>query len=165
MKIIRSEQGLGQLVIIVSGLILVIGLILYSFNSARDINARASTASASSKAPETSSPGVIQFEYFAANVDENGKQIKSTNIFPDTVKKVYVVLGLRGAKMSQKLEYTRYLNNKFVDKGEILVPVDNAKYASIVFDLNSGKVRTKGVYLVKTYTDGAFERSASYTIQ
>lgn len=153
-----------QLATILIGLLLISGTVFYSFSSSQNSQTTLS-ASYLKTDPKKTSPGVIQSEDFAVSVDENGKQVKLATAFPKTAEKIYMVLGLEGAKLSQRLEYTRYLNGKFVDKGSIQLPVDDARYASIAFRLKEGKLHPKGTYEVKAYTDGAFERSAQYVVK
>ncbi len=165
-KVNRFISQHSQLITITAGLLLVSGTIFYSFSSSQNSETTLSAASVN-LVPTKQSPGVIQSEEFATSLEDNDndKQVKLADSFPETTENIYMVLGLNGAKLSQKLEYTRYLNGKFIDKGRIQLPVDDAKYATIAFGLKEGKLHPKGKYVVKTYTDGAFERSAKYIVE
>jgi hypothetical protein len=74
------------------------------------------------------------------------------------------VLGLVNAKATQRIEYTRYLDGKFIDNGSIPIK-DGAKYASFSYELLAGKTHAPGTYIVKVYTDGVYERSGTYTVK
>lgn len=163
MKTSKSEQGFTHLLVIAVIVLAVAGVGFYVFNKSKSTGSSSPTAVTTTK--KASHPGVVRSELFASSLDVSGAPAQPTRTFPDTTPKIYAALRLNGAKTTQKLEYTRYLNGKYVDHGSIPITKDNAKYASIVFNLKPGKTHVKGRYLVKTYTNGVFERSAGYTIQ
>ncbi len=160
MKSLRNERGFTHLALLLIVVIaLVVGVGLYVYN-----NQNAKTANTSTATKVISHPGVVKSEVFAASLDTVGVPSNPTSKFSATVPNLYVSLSLNNAKASQRVEYTRYLNGKFVDNGSIPVK-DGAKYASFNFALKYGQTRPKGTYVVKTYTNGVFERSATYTVQ
>ncbi len=163
MRNLKSEKGLADLLIIVVVLVvLVAGVGFYVLNRQK------STTSSNTQTTPTakvSHPGVVQSEVFTSSIDAAGAPVKSATTFIPTEPKIYVAVGLKNAKTTQRVEYTRYLNGKFVDNGSIPVTKDGAKYTSFGFVLNTGKTHPKGTYLVKTYTNGIFERSATYKVQ
>ena len=162
MKTTKSEAGFAHLVIIVLVLALVVGAGYYVLSKQKSAN---STSTAATSAKTLSHPGIVQSELFASSVDTSGAPVKPTKTFSVTEPKIFVVVGLNNAKTTQRIEYTRYLNGKFVDNGSISVSKDGAKYASFSFVVNPGKTHPKGTYLVKTYTNGVFEKSASYKVE
>lgn len=109
-------------------------------------------------------PGVVKSAVLAPSLDVAGAPVSPISTFSTTTPNVYVALGLNSATTAKHVEYTRYLNNKFVDHGSIPVK-PGAKYVTFNFGLKAGQTRPKGNYVVKTYTNGIFERSAKYTVQ
>ena len=161
MKSAKNEQGLAHLaLLLIVVLALVIGAGLYVYNNQKN----KTTTNSTTAAKKVTHPGVVKSEVFATSLDAAGAPVSPTNKFTATTPKIYVVLALSNAKASQRVEYTRYLNGKFVSNGSASLK-DGAKYASFVFSLKPGKTHPKGTYTVKTYTNGVFERSATYTVQ
>ncbi len=161
MENMKSEKGLANILIIVLVLVLIAGTGFFVLNRQKSTTTNKSTASAT----KVSHPGVVQSEVFASSIDSVGAPVKTATTFSPTEPKIYVAVGLSNAKKSQRIEYARYLNGKFVDNGSIPVSKDAAKFASFGFVLNPGKTHPKGTYLVKTYTNGIFERSATYKVE
>ncbi len=162
MKNLKSEKGFAHILIIVLVLVLIAGAGFYVINRQKSATTNNATTTSATK---VSPPGVVQSEVFASSLDTSGAPVKTATTFSPTEPKIYVVVGLKNAKTTQRVEYTRYLNDKFVDNGSIPVSKDAAKYASFGFVLNPGKTHPKGTYLVKTYTNGIFERSATYKVE
>ncbi len=163
MKSAKNHKGFAHLALaVILALALVAGLGLYVYNNHKNKTATGSTAVPAAK--KLTHPGVIKTEVFASSLNATGAPVSPTNKFTATTPKIYVAMGLSNAKASQRVEFTRYLNGKFVDNGSAPLK-DSAKYASFVFGLKSGKTHPKGTYTVKTYTNGVFERLATYTVQ
>ncbi|GAC1502821.1 MAG: hypothetical protein NVS1B10_07700 [Candidatus Saccharimonadales bacterium] len=161
MKTLKSENGFAPLVLVFLVVAVVGGVGFYIINKNNNIN----NNSISNPVRHVKRPGIIVSEKFSTSIDASNAAISPTTKFTSSTPKIYVSLGLKNAKISQKLEYTRYLNGKYVDKGSIPVPKDGAKYASFIFDLKQGKTHPAGKYIVKTYTNGVYEKSASYKVQ
>ncbi len=162
MKTPKSERGFAHyLALLVIVLVLVAGAGVYLYHHQKTKTTTATNASVK----KLSHPGVIQSEVFASSLDASGAPVQPSGKFSTTTPKIYVSVGLSNAKTTQRLEYTRYLNGKFVNNGSIPVTKDSAKYASFAFALKPGKTHLKGTYLVKTYTNGIFEKSATYTVE
>ncbi len=162
MSALKSEKGFAPLLVIVLVLVLIAGAGFYV------LNRQASTSHSDepfTSAAKVAPLGIVQSEVFASSIDPAGAPVKTATTFSPTEPKIYVAVGLQNAKTTQRIEYTRYLNGKFIDNGSIPVSKDDAKYASFDFVLNPGKSHPKGTYLVKTYTNGIFERSATYKVQ
>lgn len=163
MKSAKNEKGFAHLaLLLIVVLALVVGAGLYVYNNQRHKTTTSGTSAPAVK--KLTHPGTVSSEAFAASLDAAGAPASLTNKFTATTPKIYVALGLSNVKVSQRVEYTRYLNGKFVDNGSAPLK-DGAKYVSFVFGLKSGKTHSKGTYIVKTYTNGVFERSATYTVQ
>lgn len=155
----KSENGFTHLILIVLILALVAGAGFYVLSNQK------SKTDTATPVKVVARPGIIQSEQFASSIDTSGALLKPAKTFSTTEPKIYVGVGLNNAKTTQRIEYTRYLNGKFVDNGSIPVSKDGAKFASFSFVLNPGKTHPKGTYLVKTYTNGVFEKSASYKVE
>ena len=153
----NNERGFAHLaLLLVVALALVVGVGVYVYKSQNTIT--------TTTANNLVHPGVVRSEVFATSLDATGVPVNPTSTFSTTTPNIYVALGLNNTKSTQHVEYTRYLNNKFVDHGSIPVKA-GAKYASFNFSLKAGQTRPKGNYVVKTYTNGIFERSTKYTVQ
>jgi hypothetical protein len=164
MKSAKSEKGFAHLALVVLVLTLVAAAGLYVYSNQKDKTTTKSTPTNTAATKKLTHPGVVKSEVFAASLDKAGAPVSPTSKFTTTTPKIYVALGLNNAKASQRVEYTRYLKGKFVDNGSIPVK-DSAKYATFNFGLKSGQTRPKGTYVIKTYTNGVFERSATYTVE
>lgn len=163
MKNLKSETGFaGLTIIVVLVAVLVAGVGLYVLNNQKS---KTSNTTHTTTTKKVSHPGVITSEVFASSIDASGAPLNPAKTFSPTEPKIYVAVGLKNAKTTQRIEYTRYLNGKFVDNGSVPVSKEDAKYASFGFVLKTGKAHPTGTYLVKTYTNGIFERSATYKVQ
>jgi flagellar basal body-associated protein FliL len=165
MKSFKSEQGFSHIVLLVILAVVVAGVGFFAYQRVHNANTAKSTVDLPSAAKSAKSPRVIQTEKFSTSVGANGAVINSTSTFAPTDKKIYTVLSLKNAKVGQRLEYVRYLNNKFVDNGSVAVSKDGAQYAGFGFTLKPGKAHPKGIYRVKVYTDGSYETAANYTVK
>lgn len=154
----KSQQGFTTLIVvfIVVAAIAAVGLYVVKNQTSK---------SATTAAVQSTRPGIVASEVFASSLDANGVAVKPTKVFSQTEPTIYTAMNLNGAKANQRLEYTRYLNGKYVDKGSLSVTKADPKHASIAFKLKPGLTHPKGVYNVKTYSNGVFERSAKYTVQ
>lgn len=159
MKKLANERGFIHLVLLLLLVVVIVGALGYAYFSHQI--SKTTTKSSSSKA--LSHPGVVSSESFAASIDSMGTAVNPSAKFTTTTPNIYVVVGLSNAT-SQRVEYTRYLSGKFVDNGSIPL-TSGAKYASFKFALKTGQSRHVGSYLVKVYTNGVYERSASFVVQ
>ncbi len=79
---------------------------------------------------------------------------------------IYSVVALNNPSLGTKVEYVRYLNGKFLDNRN--ATTTKASDKNIIFDwkLNKpGATRLSGVYKVKIYTNGVFEKEVNYTVE
>lgn len=160
----KNERGSVELILVAVIVVAIIGALGYVTYSNMQKNTAGKPAADTSQKKTLTHPDIITSAVFTTSVDSTGAPVGSTTEFTPSTPKVYVVLGLKNAKASQRVEYTRYLNGKFVDNGSIPLK-DNAKYASFAFTLQPGKTRPTGTYIVKVYTNGVYERSATYTVK
>ena len=112
-------------------------------------------------------PGIIVSIVTAKGIDpKTGEAIKPTAIFLTTDKNIYAVTTLQNVKVGTRIEYVRYLNNKFLDNRSIKITKPNTNNTSFVWTLKKlGATHLPGTYKVKVYTNGIFEKETSYTIQ
>ena len=158
MKNTSSQKGFTTLILVavIAAAIAAVGLYVAKNQTPKTVD----TATAKS-----SRPGIVASEVFATSLDATGAAVQPVKIFSPTTPAIYTVMNLKGAKANQRLEYTRYLNGKYVDKGSLNVTKADPKHATVSFSLKPGLTHPKGVYNVKTYSNGVFERSAKYTVQ
>lgn len=159
----KNEQGSAELILVIVIIVAIIGAVGY-VAYLRLQSQPSTTTSSITPTKQLTHPGTVNSVVFAASIDNMDAPISPTASFTTSIPKIYVVLGMVNAKASQRVEYTRYLNGKFVDNGSIPVK-DGAKYASFAYSIQPGKMHLIGTYTVKLYTDGVYERSAIYSVQ
>ncbi len=112
-----------------------------------------------SSEPRSKAPGVIIQVVVARGVDPASQ-------FSKTDKAIYLVLTLKNPKVGTKFEYTRYLNGKFLDNGNLTTKKANTNNVSFNWTLKKpGATHLVGNYKVKVYTYGVFEKEVSDTIE
>jgi hypothetical protein len=163
-RVRKNENGSTELIVIGFIVILIVGALSYILFSRLQTNSNKTTATSASQTTKLSHPGIIASEVFAPSIDSSGAPLGQVMSFMTSTPKIYAVLGLSDAKATQHIEYTRYLDGKFIDNGSVPIK-DGAKYASFSFALLPGKAHAPGTYIVKVYTDGVYERSATYTVK
>jgi hypothetical protein len=116
--------------------------------------------------PRSKAPGIIISIVTAKGIDpKTGEAVRPTAIFLTTDKSIYAVTTLQNAKVGTRIEYVRYLNNKFLDNRSITITKLNTNNTSFVWTLkNSTATHPVGEYKVKVYTNGIFEKEISYTV-
>ncbi len=117
--------------------------------------------------PRSTAPGIITGAVFAKNIDpKTGAPLSPTSTFSATDKDIYIVATTQNPKVGTKIEYVRYLNNKYLDNRSVKILKPATTYVSFVWSLkNAGSAHPAGVYRVKLYTNGIFEQELSYTVQ
>ena len=117
--------------------------------------------------PRSKAPGIIVSIVTAKGIDpKTGEAVMPTTIFLTTDKSIYAVTTLQNAKIGTRIEYVRYLNNKFLDNRSIKIKKPNTNNTSFVCTLKKPNAsHLVGAYKVKLYTNGIFEKEASYTVQ
>ncbi len=117
--------------------------------------------------PRSKAPGIIVNIVTAKGIDpKTGEAVNPTTTFLTTDKRIYAVTTLQNAKVGTKIEYVRYINNKFLDNRSITITKPNTNNTSFVWSLkNSTAARLVGEYKVKLYTNGIFEKETSFTVR
>jgi hypothetical protein len=160
----NNENGSSELIVVIVIAVLIVGALGYVLFSRLQTNFNKTTTTSASQTTKLSHPGIIASELFAPGIDTSGAPVSPVASFTSSTPKIYVVLSLVNAKATQRIEYTRYLDGKFIDNGSIPIK-DGAKYASFSYELLAGKTHAPGTYIVKVYTDGVYERSGTYTVK
>jgi hypothetical protein len=126
-----------------------------------------STLSPKPTLPRSKAPGIVANIVTAKGIDpKTGEAVNPTTIFLTTDKRIYAVTTLQNAKVGTKIEYVRYLNNKFLDNRSITISKPNTNNTSFVWSLkNSTATRLVGEYKLKLYTNGIFEKETSFTVR
>lgn len=117
--------------------------------------------------PRSKAPGIITEILTSKSVDlKTGQAVNPTSVFLSTDNSIYLVAMLKNAKSGMKIEYVRYLNNKFLDNRSLTVSKSNVNTASFLWSLKKkGSAHLLGNYRVKVYTNGIFEKEITYTVQ
>lgn len=112
-------------------------------------------------------PGIIVSIVTAKGIDpKTGEAVNPTTAFLTTDKRIYAVTTLQNAKVGTKIEYVRYLNNKFLDNRSITITKPSTNNTSFVWTLKKpGATHPVGNYRVKVYSNGIFEKETFYTVQ
>ena len=120
-----------------------------------------------SSLPRSKAPGAITQVVAAKGVDSiTGEAANPSSQFSKTDKAIYVILTLKNPKVGTKFEYTRYLNNKFLDNGNLTMKKDSTNNVSFAWTLKKpGATHLVGIYRVKVYTNGVFEKETTYIVQ
>lgn len=163
----RNQQGiahLGLIAAVIVAVVAAVGVLVYKKQND-------SKYSSSGNAPATTQPvkksaysGIVGGVSFGSEVDKMGAITKPVSAFKSTDPTIFAAIGLNKSKDGQRVEYVRYLNGKFVDNGSVPIKT-GAKYADFKFKLKPNQTHPKGKYLVKTYVDGRYQKSARYEVQ
>lgn len=117
--------------------------------------------------PRSKAPGIIVHVVTSKGIDpKTGEATGATSTFLPADKSIYTVVSLKNARAGTKIEYVRYLNNKFLDNRSITITKPSTNNASFVWTLKKiGATHPRGTYRVKVYTNGIFEKETTYTVQ
>lgn len=165
----QPSRMLGHIAGGIVGLILVAGLFVVLQKSKKasvPTQPPVQTLSPKPTLPRSKAPGIITNVVTASSLDAQGKAATLTTAFAKTDKDIYLVLTLDKPKLGTKIEYIRYLNEKYLDKGANKILNPNVSNTSFVWSLKKpGAMHLVGTYKVKVYTNGLFEKETSYTVQ
>lgn len=116
----------------------------------------------SAEAPEIIGPIVM-----AKSINEKtGDPIDITSEFAENDKDIILVVALSGCKIGTRIEYVRYLNNKFLDHGSIKLRKAQSETVSFIWSLRKkNSSHLKGNYRIKTYLNGKFGKDIFYTVK
>ncbi len=114
----------------------------------------------------TKTPGVISQVITARDVSaQTGEPKVLSSKFSKKEGEIFVVMKLSNVKRGTRLEYVRYLNNKYLDHRSMEITKENIDFANFSWKLvDPPGTRVAGEYFVKVYTDGKLERTITYSI-
>ena len=117
--------------------------------------------------PRSNAPGVITHVVTSTSIDpKTGAALAPVTTFLPTDKAIYAVVTVNKPPVGTRIEYNRYLNNKYLDRRSVVIVKANT--TSVLFDWTlktQTATRLKGIYRVKFYTNGIFEKELSFTVQ
>lgn len=111
-------------------------------------------------------PGIIVAAYLAKSIDPaTGKAKELTDVFSPEDNDLYLVVTFHTPVPGTRVEYVRYRNSKYLDHGSIELKSAQSKHGTINWSSHPplGN-RPKGMYLIKIYTNGHLEKTATYTV-
>ncbi len=114
--------------------------------------------------PRSKPLGLITNVVTASFLDAQGNAVSPSSSF-STTKTIYLVVSLNNAKVGTKVEYVRYLNDKYLDNNALKVSKPNTANVSFIWSSKSGTTRLTGAYKVKVYANGLFEKETVYVVQ
>ncbi len=160
------------LIVVVAAVLAVGGYFVYQrLTPVKVINPTAKpSAPAVTITQRSKAPGVITQITMAKTIDPaTSKPVVMASKITTTDPSVYAVLTLNKAPVGTKIEYIRYYskdgnNFKPLDHKSLTIAKANAQYAAFNWNLVGNAKRVPGSYLVKTYTNGRFEKAVTYTV-
>ena len=118
-----------------------------------------------SRSLRSKAPGVVLSLATTLSLGASGNPISPKSAFAATDADIYLSISLASTKVGTKIEYIRYLNEKYLDNGSLTVTKPGVQVASFRWSLKkSATTRPVGTYRVKVYTNGIFEKEISYTV-
>ncbi len=165
----RHKKGFVQIFfILVAGLVIgAMGVIVWSRLTGGQVpfSAKKGKVVRISKL-RSKAPGVISAVISARDVSaQTGEPKVLSSKFSKKEGEIFVVMKLQEVKPGTKLEYVRYLNNKYLDHKSIEITRANAGYANFSWKLKDPPgIRATGEYFVKVYTNGKLEKTITYSV-
>lgn len=163
------QSSSKRMLYVVCGLIVLIllaGLLYFALRKTKNSSFMQSTTTQPKPTLPRSKPlGTITNVVTASSLDTQGNAATAASTFVPTQKTIYLVLIVNNPKVGTKFEYIRYLNNKYLDKGILKVTKPNLTNSSFSWTVKLGATHLLGVYRVKVYTDGVFEKESTYTVK
>lgn len=109
-------------------------------------------------------PGIILSAIPTRQVDATGGPTDQSQQFSLKQNPLYIVMKLNSPPPGTRLEYVRYLNDKYLDHRSMSINAP-AQYANFQWLLPTPLAsHLAGTYLVKLYTNGVFEQRVNFTI-
>ena len=169
-----NQTGIAPVaIIVVVGAVLVLSYLAYQTLINKPLPSQSNTPLATSKPalnspkPRSLTPGVITQVVTTKSIDLKTGAVTGPNaVFLSTEPIIYLVLTVKNPPVGTKIEYVRYLNDKFLDNRSTTTTKSSDN--SVIFDWalkKPGAVHLKGNYKVKVYTNSVFEKDLTYTIQ
>ncbi len=170
-KLHRNQKGFAPVIVLLIVTILAVGgyFAYQSFKGKSQPLSAPSNSITGNKKPilRSKAPGIVTQITLTKTIDpKNGSAVNPATIFSKTDPTIYTVVALSNPPVGTKVEYTRYLNGKFLDNRS--TSTTKATDKSVLFNWSlkkPGATHLVGSYKVKIYTNGIFEKEISYTIQ
>lgn len=166
-------------------ILIIVGIVYWSINNASpEVTTSTQTISQQSSSPALlatlspvlptttpttkvhKTPGIVTDVVAAKSLNlKTGEAVGPTSTFGAKDKTIYAVMTLKDPKVNTKIEYVRYLNDKFLDHGSLTVKKATTNNVSFNWTLKKvGALHPVGSYRVKVYTNGSYERDVTYTV-
>lgn len=170
-KLNKNQKGFAPVIILLIVAALAVGgyFAYQSFKGKSQPSSTTPTTITGNKKPalRSKAPGIVTQITLTKTIDpKTGSAISPANIFSKTDPTIYTVITLNNPPAGTKIEYTRYLNGKFLDNRS--TATTKATDKSVIFNWSlktPGATHLVGSYKVKIYTNGIFEKEISYTVQ
>lgn len=162
MKTNKSQVGSMHLLLIAVIVVIIGGALYYAYSKNATNKPETTTSTTTQSAPVKKRVSNVEF---SNDTDNNGAAINPTTTFTADTPKISTVVSLLDVKKDERVSYTRYLNDKYVDNGGLSVTKDNAAYVGFDFTLKTSKTRPVGVYTVKIYVNGDYQTLAAYSVR
>lgn len=162
MKTNKSQVGSMHLLLIAVIVVVIGGALYYAYSKNATNKPETTTSTTTQSAPVKKRVSNVEF---SNDTDNNGAAINPTTTFTADTPKISTVVSLLDVKKDERVSYTRYLNDKYVDNGGLSVTKDNATYVGFDFTLKTSKTRPVGVYTVKIYVNGDYQTLAAYSVR
>ncbi len=118
------------------------------------------------KRPLSKAPGIITNVVTSDSINpKTGIAGLPKSTFSKSEKAIYVIADVKNLLPGKKIEYVRYLNDKYLDHKSVEILRPNTQHVFFRWVLKS-KTAThqKGTYRVKLYSNGIFEKEINYTV-
>ena len=156
---LRRQGGFAEISVLIIALVVLAGAGFYAFKNYQNKNNAPASASVVRHVP------VISKVDFASELDTTGAAKTPATLFAPNTPAINAVVTLSNAGKKARIEYVRYLNDKYVDSGSLQVSKTETKNAGFAFKLKPGAARPVGSYKVKFYANGKFIRQAIYAVK
>lgn len=175
MKKIPATKGFAPLVAVV--ILAVIGLTVYFVYQKSFLKTKGSgpktfqglglSTPGSIPFLRSKAPGIIISAVTAKGIDpKTGEAVNPGTVFSTNEPNISLVLTIKPSPAGTRFEYVRYLNGKYLDNRSLKTTKNGVKNVSFTWKLKtSTSTRRPGMYTVKVYTQGIFEKQISYTVR
>lgn len=159
----NNQKGLTSIVI----LVILVALAGLSFLGYKFISKTPILPVVAKFKPSSQLAGIITRVTTAKEINpKTGLATKPSKYFLPKDPIIYLTMNLMDAKTSTRVEYVRYLNGKYLDHKSIRLTQPNPTIA--IFNWKLGKATSthrKGIYRVKLYSNGKFEKNLNYIVR
>ena len=155
----NRQSGFAEIGILIIALLVMAGVGYYAYQNYQ--KAQAPSAAVGSVHVQ---PAVTKLA-FASDLAPSGAAQTVSTAFAPNAPAVYAVATVTTVGQKERIEYVRYLDNKFVDNGSMALSKDGSHTATFGWKLKPGAVHPAGTYKVKVYANGKFIRESTYTVK